>query len=66
MKTTECVKTIKPDVGSGAIDLTINSIHLFPKNVDQFVMCNRSSTVAIMNMQGQVIHRVCIEGMHLL
>jgi WD40 repeat-containing protein SMU1 len=60
VKTTECIKTIKPDVGSGAVDLTINSIHLFPKNVDQFVMCNRSSTVAIMNMQGQVNHCITL------
>ena len=55
MKSTECIKTVKPDVGSGSIDRTINSVHLFPKNVELFVVCNRSSTVAVMNMQGQVI-----------
>lgn len=57
VKTTECVTTFKQFGSSNpsGLEVAVNSIHFMPKSTDQFIVCNKSSTVSIMNMQGQVI-----------
>ncbi len=48
-----------PQTTSGA-EASVNSVTCFPQNVDQVLVCNRSPTVYLMTLQGQVRRRSCI------
>lgn len=48
-KTCECVNTVRI-----AGDIAVNSVHPIPKSENQIVVCNRSNTVAVINIRGQV------------
>lgn len=54
-KTCECLHAFRPPQATSTAEVAINSVHLFPQNQEQVVVCNRSSTVYLMTMQGLVV-----------
>ncbi|XP_078446502.1 transducin family protein / WD-40 repeat family protein [Wolffia australiana] len=55
VKTTDCLHTFKPPPPLRGGDAAVNSIHLFPKNTDHIIVCNKTSSIYIMTLQGQVV-----------
>jgi len=52
-KTTECIQTFSPS--NVALETSIHQVILMPRNVEQLVVCNRSNTIYVMNLNGQVV-----------
>ncbi|KAF2298815.1 hypothetical protein GH714_028148 [Hevea brasiliensis] len=53
VKSTECIHTFRPPPPLRGGDASVNSVHLFPKNTDHIVVCNKTSSICIMTLQGQ-------------
>ncbi|RUS34561.1 hypothetical protein BC938DRAFT_479667 [Jimgerdemannia flammicorona] len=58
-KSSSCLHTLTPQDGalltSGVSGATVLSVIPMPKNMDQFVVCNKSSMVYIMTLRGQLV-----------
>lgn len=54
-KTTDCLQTFKPPPSPRGSEASVNSVHLFPKNTEHIVVCNKTSSICIMTLQGQVV-----------
>ncbi|XP_072955001.1 suppressor of mec-8 and unc-52 protein homolog 1 isoform X1 [Typha angustifolia] len=54
-KTTDCLQTFKPPPPLRGGDASVNSVHLFPKNTEHIIVCNKTSSIYIMTLQGQVV-----------
>eukprot|EP01134_Creolimax_fragrantissima_P000331 CFRG0331T1 len=53
IKSASCIQTYQQIFGH--TDITVNSVHLLPKQPDHFLVCNKSDTLYILNKQGQVV-----------
>lgn len=54
-KSTDCLQTFKPPPPLRGGDASVNSIHLFPKNPEHIIVCNKTSSIYLMTLQGQVV-----------
>ena len=58
-KTTECLKTFSPPQAKSAVgnavQISVNTIMVNPKNTDQVIVCNKTSQIYIMTMQVHAI-----------
>ncbi|CAL9186852.1 unnamed protein product [Musa hybrid cultivar] len=55
VKSTDCLHTFKPPPPLRGGDASVNSVHLSPKNPEHIIVCNKTSSVYIMTLQGQVV-----------
>ncbi|XLS82572.1 hypothetical protein HN51_048403 [Arachis hypogaea] len=55
VKTTDCIQTFKPPSPLRGGDASVNSVHIFPKTTDHIIVCNKTSSIYIMTLQGQVV-----------
>eukprot|EP00052_Salpingoeca_macrocollata_P017534 m.143028 g.143028 ORF g.143028 m.143028 type:complete len:513 (+) comp20422_c0_seq5:152-1690(+) len=51
VKTAECVRSFKPTVGA---ELSVLALVMLPRVPDHFIVLSQSSTLCVMNVQGQV------------
>lgn len=56
IKSAECLHTFQGGIGGSAGGVRCNSVHIQPRQPDHFILCNKSSTIFVMNLQGQVNH----------
>jgi len=54
-KSCEQLGAFRPPQAASGQEVAINSIHVHPLQPDQLFVCNRSSTLYLMTLQGQVI-----------
>jgi WD40 repeat-containing protein SMU1 len=55
VRTCECLTTMRLPKNLNGFEVPINDIQFLPPSFDQIVVCNRSNTIYIMNIQGLVI-----------
>jgi WD40 repeat-containing protein SMU1 len=53
-KTTECLRTFKPDPDSAAAQ-AVSGLACLPRQVDKMLVCSRSSSLRVLNTSGQTL-----------
>lgn len=57
IKTTECVRVMRAEPASMA-DITVHAIALAPRNPEHLLVCNRSNTLYVLTLQGQLVKKL--------
>lgn len=54
-KSCDCLTSFRLPQTSTSGEASVNSVHFYPQNPDQIIVCNRSSTIFIMTLHGHVV-----------
>lgn len=55
LRSTECTATLKPSVLLGISECGVSGLAAVPRAPDQFLVCCKSNTACVMNLQGQLL-----------
>ena len=55
-KSCDCLTSFRPPTPASGVELSINSLAFLPTNPDHLVVCNRSPTLYIMSLGGEVVN----------
>jgi WD40 repeat-containing protein SMU1 len=54
VKTSDCLRTFTPPQTNLLTDCASNTVHFLPRNRDQLLVCNRTGSMYIMSVTGDV------------
>jgi len=57
VKTSDCIQTFNPPKLNSFTEQSIHSLAMMPGNSEQIFVCNRTSSIFLMNIRGEVIRK---------
>lgn len=54
-KSCDCLTSFRPPQTTTSGEASVSNVHFYPRNAEQVIVCNKSSTVFLMTLQGQVV-----------
>lgn len=54
-KSCDCLTSFRPPQTTSSGEVSVSTVHFYPRNAEQVIVCNKSSTIFLMTLQGQVV-----------